>query len=84
MRALRTLAAVCTISLSQFSSVAPEDLEMLKLGMDSSGQPVSPEMKLALQYRLEKKKVLLHAVNEISKQIQVTRVANACCVVLAA
>lgn len=59
-------------------------MEMLKLGMDSSGQPVSPEMKLALQYRLEKKKVLLHAVNEISKQIQVTRVANACCVVLAA
>ena len=77
VRALRTLAAVCTISLSQFSSVAPEDLEMLKLGMDSSGQPVSPEMNLALQFRLEKKKLLLHTVNEISKQIQVTTAARA-------
>lgn len=71
VRTLRTLAAICTISLSQFSSVAPEDQQMLKVGVDASDQPLSPELKLAVEFRLEKKRLLLQAVNEISKQIQV-------------
>lgn len=75
VRTLRTLAAICTISLSQFSSVAPEDQQMLKLGVDASGQPLSHELQLAVQFRLEKKRLLLHAVNEIGKQIQVRQAA---------
>ena len=62
--------------LSQWSSVPQEDQQALSLGMDSAGLPLSSDMKLAMQFRLEKKRLLLHAVNEISKQIQVSRL---CC-----
>lgn len=72
VRALRTIAAICTMLLSQWSSVPQEDQEALSLGMDSAGLPLSSDMKLAMQFRLEKKCLLLHAVNEISKQIQVS------------
>ena len=44
---------------------------MLKLSLDASGQPLSNELQLAMQFRLEKKRLLLHAINEIGKQIQV-------------
>ena len=70
VRALRTIAAVCTLLLSQWSSVPQEDQEALSLGMDSAGQPLSSDMKLAMQFRLGKKRLLLHTVSEISKQIQ--------------
>ena len=59
--------------LSQWSSVPQEDQQALSLGMDSAGLPLSSDMKLAMQFRLEKKRLLLHAVNEISKQIQVSK-----------
>ncbi len=72
VRALRTIAAICTMLLSQWSSVPQEDQQALSLGMDSAGLPLSSDMKLAMQFRLEKKRLLLHAVNEISKQIQVS------------
>ena len=61
---------MCTLLLSQWSSVPQEDQEALSLGMDSAGQPLSSDMKLAVQFRLEKKRLLLHTVSEISKQIQ--------------
>ncbi|DBA78760.1 hypothetical protein WJX77_011196 [Trebouxia sp. C0004] len=70
VRALRTIAAICTMLLSQWSSVPQEDQQALSLGMDSAGLTLSSDMKLAMQFRLEKKRLLLHAVNEISKQIQ--------------
>jgi hypothetical protein len=73
VRALRTIAAICTMLLSQWSSVPQEDQQALSLGMDSAGLPLSSDMKLAMQFRLEKKRLLLHAVNEISKQIQVSK-----------
>lgn len=44
---------------------------MLQLGLDAAGQPLSLEMKLAVQFRLEKKQVLLRAVQDIGQQIQV-------------
>ena len=57
--------------LSQWSSVPQEDEQALSLGMDSTGQPLSSDIMLALQFRLEKKRLLLQAVNDISKQIKV-------------
>ena len=57
--------------LSQWSSLPQEDQQTLNLGLDSAGQPLSDDMKLAMQFRLQKKRLLLQAVNEISKQIQV-------------
>ena len=71
VRALRTTAALCTMLLSQWSSLPQEDQQTLSLGLDSAGQPLSNDMKLATQFRLQKKRLLLQAVNEISKQIQV-------------
>lgn len=71
MCALRTAAALCTLLLSQWSSLPQEDQQTLSLGLDSAGCPLSNDMKLAIQFRLQKKRHLLHAVNEISKQIQV-------------
>ena len=71
VRALRTAAALCTMLLSQWSSLPQEDQQTLSLGLDSAGQPLSDDMKLAMQFRLQKKRLLLQAVNEISKQIQV-------------
>lgn len=70
VRALRTIAAMCTMLLSQWSSLPQEDQQALSLGLDSAGQPLSKDMKLAVQFRLEKKCLLLQAINEISKQIQ--------------
>ena len=61
---------MCTLLLSQWSSVPQEDQEALSLGMDSAGQPLSSDMKLAMQFRLGKKRLLLDTVSEISKQIQ--------------
>ena len=57
--------------LSQWSCLPQEDQQTLSLGMDSAGQPLSSDMKLAIQFRLQKKRLLLQAVNAISKQIQV-------------
>lgn len=71
VRALRTSAALCTMLLSQWSSLPQEDQQTLSLGLDSAGQPLSSDMKLAIQFRLQKKRLLLQAVNAISKQIQV-------------
>lgn len=71
VRALRTTAALCTMLLSQWSSLPQEDQQTLSLGLDSAGQPLSDDMKLAIQFRLQKKSLLLQAVNKISKQIQV-------------
>ena len=62
---------MCTMLLSQWSSVPQEDQQVLSLGMDAAGQPLSSDMKLAVQFRLEKKRLLLQAINDISKQIQV-------------
>ena len=76
VRALRTIAAMCTMLLSQWSSLPQEDQQALSLGLDSAGQPLSNDMKLAVQFRLEKKCLLLQAINEISKQIQVDLLAS--------
>lgn len=57
--------------LSQWSSLPQEDQQTLSLGLDSAGCPVSNDMELAIQFRLQKKGLLLHAVTEISKEIQV-------------
>ena len=71
VRTLRTTAALCTMLLSQWSSLPQEDQQTLSLGLDSAGQPLSSDMKLAIQFRLQKKRLLLQAVNQLSKQIQV-------------
>lgn len=70
VRSLRTIAAVCTLLLSQWPSVPQEDQQALSLGLDKAGQPLSSDMKLAIQFRLEKKRLLLSAINQIGKQIQ--------------
>ena len=64
--------------LSQWSSLPQEDQQTLSLGLDAAGQPLSNDVKLAIQFRLQKKRLLLQAVNKISKQIQV-RAQLLCC-----
>ena len=72
VRSLRTIAAVCTMLLSQWSSVPQEDQQALSLGVDKAGQPLSSDMKLAIEFGLGKKRLLLSAINQIAKQIQVS------------
>ena len=67
---------MCTMLLSQWSSLPQEDQQALSLGLDSAGQPLSSDMKLVVQFRLDKKRLLLQAINEISKQIQVDVARN--------
>ena len=87
LRALRTLAAVCTLVLGQFPGVPSEDEHQLATGLGTDGQPLSQEMQLALRFRMGKKRVLLQAIAAIADQVKVSgrssrmqfQVWQACC-----
>ena len=72
LRALRTLAAVCTLVLGQFPGVPSEDEHQLATGLGTDKQPLSPEMQLALRFRMGKKRVLLQAIAAIADQVKVS------------
>lgn len=73
-KALRTLTGLCAISLSHFPTTAEEDAEVLRKG------GMSGPMALAVQFRLEKKRILDAGIKACAARIRVSGfVAARCC-----
>ncbi|XP_071690895.1 uncharacterized protein [Rutidosis leptorrhynchoides] len=60
---LRTLIALCVIALNHFPTKIMEDESILKNG-------VSPSTELALQFRIEKKSVIIDAMRNLTKRVK--------------
>uniref|UniRef100_A0A1D2A541 Rubisco LSMT substrate-binding domain-containing protein n=1 Tax=Auxenochlorella protothecoides TaxID=3075 RepID=A0A1D2A541_AUXPR len=63
-KALRTLTGLCAISLSHFPTTAEEDAEVLRKG------GMSGPMALAVQFRLEKKRILDAGIKACAARIR--------------
>ncbi|XP_024991872.1 fructose-bisphosphate aldolase-lysine N-methyltransferase, chloroplastic [Cynara cardunculus var. scolymus] len=61
--ALRTLIALCVIALSHFPTKIMEDESLLKQG-------VSTSTELALQFRIQKKSVLIDVMRDLTKRVK--------------
>ncbi|KAI3696310.1 hypothetical protein L1987_79322 [Smallanthus sonchifolius] len=60
---LRTLIALCVIALSHFPTKIMEDETLLKKG-------VSTSMELALQFRIQKKSVIIDVMRDLTKRVK--------------
>lgn len=85
--ALRTLTGLCVIALSQFSTSLQDDEAALAAGAAGAegaaaggeqqqegqqAQQLSPDMQLALQFRIDKKRLLSEAVDVLAARIKVS------------
>ncbi|KAK1279145.1 hypothetical protein QJS04_geneDACA018804 [Acorus gramineus] len=61
--AFRTMIALCVIALEQFPSKTMEDESLLK-------EDISSSAKLAIQFRMQKKLMIIDAMKEITKRIK--------------
>lgn len=61
--ALRTLIALCVIALSHFPTKIMEDESLLKQG-------VSTSTELALQFRIQKKSVIIDIMRDLTKRVK--------------
>jgi hypothetical protein len=70
--ALRTLAGLCAVLLSQFATDAEGDSAMLRSGLDTgTGHALSSDEQLAVRFRLEKKRLLAAATAALSERLKV-------------
>mmetsp|Transcript_40794 Transcript_40794/g.73307 ORF Transcript_40794/g.73307 Transcript_40794/m.73307 type:complete len:565 (-) Transcript_40794:260-1954(-) len=67
--ALRMLLGVGALVMSQFPSTVKEDLDILSSG-SMDGEALGSEMRLAVRFRTEMKKVLLRAMNSLSVRLK--------------
>lgn len=70
VKALKTLAGVSVLLLSQFESTVDEDRMLLEGGVARDGDALSVEMQLAVRFRMAKKQLLLDAINDLQRRIQ--------------
>ncbi len=80
---LRTLLGVCSILLSNFKTSLEDDQALLGAGSSSSSsscsssssgggaEPLGEELRMAVQFRSEKKRVVLRAIRAISKRVDI-------------
>ena len=80
--ALRSLSGVAAYTLSQFSTTLEQDEEILvsgfvkQPGASAAGStapeavPLTDEMRLAIRFRVEKKKILSAAIHTMGRQLQ--------------
>ncbi|XP_004228642.1 uncharacterized protein [Solanum lycopersicum] len=61
--ALRTVVALCVIALGHFPTKIMEDKSLLK-------QNVSPTTELALQFRIQKKSLIVDVMRDLSKRVK--------------
>ena len=61
--ALRTLIALCVIALSHFPTKIMEDEQILK-------QAVSGSTELAVQFRIQKKSVIIDAMRGLTRRVK--------------
>ncbi|XP_049385905.1 uncharacterized protein LOC125850022 [Solanum stenotomum] len=61
--ALRTVVALCVIALGHFPTKIMEDESLLK-------QNVSPTTELALQFRIQKKSLIVDVMRDLSKRVK--------------
>ncbi|XP_075077864.1 uncharacterized protein LOC107775460 isoform X2 [Nicotiana tabacum] len=61
--ALRTIVALCVIALGHFPTKIMEDESLLK-------QNVSPTTELALQFRIQKKSLIVDVMRDLSKRVK--------------
>ncbi|XP_060196445.1 uncharacterized protein LOC132625867 isoform X1 [Lycium barbarum] len=61
--ALRTVVALCVIALGHFPTKIMEDESLLK-------QNVSPTTELALQFRIQKKSLIVDVMKDLSKRVK--------------
>ncbi|WMV06718.1 hypothetical protein MTR67_000103 [Solanum verrucosum] len=63
LSALRTVVALCVIALGHFPTKIMEDESLLK-------QNVSPTTELALQFRIQKKSLIVDVMRDLSKRVK--------------
>ena len=75
--ALRSLSGVAAYTLSQFTTTLEQDEETLATGTapEPSGAsapavPLTDEMRLAIRFRVEKKRILSAAIQTMGRQLQ--------------
>lgn len=64
LSALRTVIALCVISLGHFPTKIMEDESLLK-------NDISIPKKLAIEFRIEKKSMIIEAMKKISKKVKI-------------
>jgi hypothetical protein len=74
-KALACLTGIAAFALSRFSTTVEQDEEILASGLDrtqNSGEAVSlsDEKRLAVRFRLEKKKILTAAIQRLGLSMQ--------------
>jgi hypothetical protein len=70
VRALRTLAGVCMLLITRFGTTLQEDEQLLASDQQGSA-PLLPDLRQAICFRMEKKKVVAGVLRLISETIQV-------------
>ncbi|PHU09075.1 hypothetical protein BC332_20935 [Capsicum chinense] len=69
--ALRTVVALCVIALGHFPTKIMEDESSLK-------QNVSPTTELALQFRIQKKSLIVDVMKDLSKRVKLLLAKESC------